>query len=149
MIRQTGGTAVGEISTRSSPFCLAMASAAGGGMIPSCCPVSSITRTSRTRIRSFVRTRSSRRGERSKAIYPPRPSGRLIHVLGRRAQSLSADLVDRISDERLHRTRPQHAGRSAPDVDGAVGSLAIPDDEHVWDLLELRLPDLIANLLRT
>ena len=38
MIRQTGGTAVGEISTRSSPFCLAMASAAGGGMMPSCCP---------------------------------------------------------------------------------------------------------------
>jgi hypothetical protein len=27
MMRQTGGTAVGEISTRSRPFCLAMASA--------------------------------------------------------------------------------------------------------------------------
>ena len=37
MIRQTGGTAVGEISTRSSPFCLAIASACGGGMMPSCC----------------------------------------------------------------------------------------------------------------
>ena len=45
--------------------------AAGGGMIPSCCPVSSITRISRTRMRSLVRTRSSRRGERSKAILPP------------------------------------------------------------------------------
>ena len=37
MMRQTGGTAVGEISTRSSPFCLAMARACGGGMMPSCC----------------------------------------------------------------------------------------------------------------
>ena len=39
MIRQTGGTAVGEISTRSSAFPRAIASACGGGMMPNCCPV--------------------------------------------------------------------------------------------------------------
>src|SRR5436305_1110941 len=33
MMRQTGGLAVGEISTRSSPFCLAIATACGGGMM--------------------------------------------------------------------------------------------------------------------
>jgi hypothetical protein len=62
MIRQTGGLAVGAISTRSSPFCRAMVSACCGGMIPSCWPASSMTRTSRTLIRSLTRMRSSRRG---------------------------------------------------------------------------------------
>src|SRR6185295_955768 len=60
-----------EISTRSSPFCLAIASACGGGMMPSCAPVSSITRISRTRMRSLTRVRSSRRGPLVKAINPP------------------------------------------------------------------------------
>jgi len=40
--------------------------------MPSCFPSSSMTRISLTRMRSFTRTRSSRRGpERSKAIKPP------------------------------------------------------------------------------
>jgi len=39
--------------------------------MPSCCPVSSMTRISRTRMRSLVRTRSSRRGPRSNAITTP------------------------------------------------------------------------------
>ena len=62
--------AFGEISTRSRPFCRANRSAWGGGMMPNCCPASSITRISRTRIRSLIRRRSSRRvgRERSKAI---------------------------------------------------------------------------------
>ena len=70
-MRQTGGTAVGEISTRSRPLVRARAKACGGGMMPSCCPVSSMTRISRTRMRSLVRTRSSRRGPRSNAITTP------------------------------------------------------------------------------
>src|SRR4051812_21734654 len=68
MMRQTGGVAVAAISTRSRPFWRAIASAWGGGMMPSCSPLSSMTRTSRTRMRSLIRVRSSRRGLRSKAI---------------------------------------------------------------------------------
>src|ERR1039457_1380795 len=55
MMRQTGGCAVGETSTKSSPFSLAILSASSGVMMPSCSLWSSITRTSRTRIRSLVR----------------------------------------------------------------------------------------------
>ena len=69
---QTGGLAVAAISTRSRPFCRAIASACGGGMIPSCEPSSSMTRTSRALMRSLTRVRSSRRGLRSNAIKPPR-----------------------------------------------------------------------------
>src|SRR3990167_8976475 len=55
MILQTGGTAVGEISTRSSPRSRASFIASKGGRTPTCVPSSSIKRTSRTRIRSFTR----------------------------------------------------------------------------------------------
>src|SRR5215813_708529 len=55
MMRQTGGFAVGEISTRSRFFSRAILSASKGGMIPICWPSSSITRISRARMRSFVR----------------------------------------------------------------------------------------------
>ncbi len=51
-----------ETSTRSSPLERAMRMASCGAMMPSWAPVSSMTRTSRTRIRSLIRTRSSRRG---------------------------------------------------------------------------------------
>src|SRR5438309_8745017 len=52
---QAGGTALGEISTRSSERSRAILRASKGGMTPSCSPFSSITRTSRARIRSLVR----------------------------------------------------------------------------------------------
>src|SRR5205085_12328664 len=55
MMRQTGGCAVGEISTRSRFFSRAFLSASNGAMVPSCSPASSITRTSRARMRSFMR----------------------------------------------------------------------------------------------
>src|SRR5688500_5744680 len=145
MIRQTGGTAVGEISTRSSPFCFAMISACGGGMMPSCCPVSSITRISRTRMRSLVRTRSSRRGERSKAISSS--SGGLLFGGRRRLQRLRPYFVERAGDEAVHRPRPLVARNPAAHRHGAFSGFAIPGYKHVRDLLKLGLPDLIANLL--
>src|SRR5580704_6235406 len=55
MMRHTGGTAVGEISTRSRFFSRAILSASKGGITPICSPSSPITRISRARIRSFVR----------------------------------------------------------------------------------------------
>src|SRR6266516_3458957 len=54
-MRQTGGTAVGATSTRSRPFSCARASASCVAMTPSCCPSSSMTRTSRIRIISLTR----------------------------------------------------------------------------------------------
>src|SRR5208282_709835 len=55
MMRQTGGCAVGEISTRSRFLSRAIFSASKGGITPICSPSSPITRTSRARMRSFMR----------------------------------------------------------------------------------------------
>jgi|ERR1019366_5501114 hypothetical protein len=55
MMRQTGGCAVGETSTKSRVFSRAILSASKGVMMPNWFPSSSITRTSRTRMRSLVR----------------------------------------------------------------------------------------------
>lgn len=54
-MRQTGGTALGETSTRSRPRSRAIFNASKGGKMPSCVPLSSITRTSRARILSLMR----------------------------------------------------------------------------------------------
>src|SRR6188768_2649597 len=143
MIRQTGGTAVGEISTRSSPFCLAIVSACGGGMIPSCCPVSSMTRISRTRMRSLTRTRSSLRGDLSKAITTS-CSDFGLHQLG--IDRALAHLGERAIDEHRQRLRPLIAALARAHRHRAVGALAIADDQHVRHFLQLRLADLIANL---
>src|SRR6266516_1688530 len=123
MIRQTGGLAVGEISTRSSPFVLAIDSACGGGMMPSCCPVSSITRISRTRMRSLTRVRSSRRGLLSKAI-----KASLRYVLAGRCErlALGLDFRARGVDELLHGASTQIAARPGADRYRSLGRLAVP-----------------------
>src|SRR5437773_6556966 len=55
-ILQTGGFAVGAISTRSRPMLWALRKASDNFMMPSCSPVDpKITRTSRARIRPFTR----------------------------------------------------------------------------------------------
>src|ERR1700677_2211093 len=54
-MRQTGGWAVGETSTRSRPRSRAIFNASKGGRMPSCSPFSSMTRISRARILSLVR----------------------------------------------------------------------------------------------
>ena len=62
---------MGEISTRSNPRSRATRSASNGCITPNCPPSSSITRTSRARIRSLIRVRSACRKFRS-AINPPK-----------------------------------------------------------------------------
>src|SRR3954470_6064143 len=143
MMRQTGGTAVAAISTRASPFCRAMAIACGGGMIPSCVPSSSMTRTSRTLMRSLTRVRSSRRGLRSKAITTS------YLTCGGQACfgfTLGGDFGQRLADEFLHAARAEIAAGAAPHRHGPFGGFAIPGHQHVGNLLELRLADLISNL---
>src|SRR6185437_8529764 len=54
-MRQTGGMAVGETSTRSRPRSRATLKASKGAMMPSWTPFSSMTRISRARMRSLMR----------------------------------------------------------------------------------------------
>src|SRR5436190_24347022 len=173
MMRQTGGTAVAAISTRSSPLVRAMASACGGGMMPSCVPSSSMTRTSRTLMRSLTRVRSSRRGLRSNAIKPPtymglRPKPRLVasggpcaprrssrarvarlagsrQVLRRR--SFRLPLGQRLLQELVDRARPEIPAAPAPHRHRALRDFPIAGYQHVRNLLELSFADLISNLL--
>src|SRR5262249_5994399 len=55
MMRHTGGTALGETSTRSSPESSAERRASTVGMTPSCVPSAPMTRTSGTRMRRLTR----------------------------------------------------------------------------------------------
>src|SRR5687768_9876347 len=139
MIRQTGGVAVAAISTRSSPLPRAMVSACCGGMIPSCSPVSSITRISRTLMRSLTRTRSSRRGLRSKAIKPPLRGDQVRDLL-------VLDLGLRRADEFLDSAASLVAAHTVPHRHGAFGCLTIPNHQHIGDLLQLSLANLIPDL---
>lgn len=59
MIRQTGGSAVAETSTRSRPAICAACRAAGTVRIPNCSPASEITRTSLQLIWLLILTRTS------------------------------------------------------------------------------------------
>ena len=115
-------------------------------MMPSCCPVSSMTRTSRTRMRSL--TACGRPGAdsfecdnsllRARIRFPDaRPSSRASRafaISARRAMNSSTAALAQIpAGAAAHRHR-------------ALG-LAVADDQHVGDLLQLRLADLISNLL--
>src|SRR5262249_54361419 len=144
MMRQTGGTAVGEISTRSSPFCFAIASACGGGMMPSCWPVSSMTRISRTRMRSLTRTRSSRRGPAVKAINPPTKKLR-CGLVG--LATLRRDLFVRHPDEGVDGACALVSARAPPPRSCRSGRFALPYHEHVGVLLQLSFSNLIPDLL--
>src|SRR5579871_2641579 len=166
MIRQTGGTAVGEISTRSRPLARASATACGGGMMPSWAPVSSMTRISRTLMRSLIRTRSSRRGPRSKAITTskfdrrgslhPASRARLRSPLRpaplaryRRLRRSLRDFFPCRRDESRDRAAALIPAGPASHRDGALCRFPIADDEHVGDLVQLGLTNFITNLLLT
>src|SRR3712207_1702365 len=104
-------------------------------MTPCCWPFSSMSRTSGTRMRSLIRVvsrsggrRSNLRGTGTSCIDAPSSGHEYsrAHLLG--------ELVDR-----------DRAG-VAPAVlahgDGALLGLAVADDEHVRDLLQLGIADL-------
>src|SRR5258708_13501959 len=147
MMRHTGGTAVAAISTRSRPFVRAMASACGGGMMPSCEPSSSMTRTSRTLMRSLTRVRSSRRGLRSNAITtsPETPSTRR----GESGLGLASRRYFRLPrpHEIVDRPRAQVPAAPAPHRHGTLRHFPIAADHHLDVLLNLSLSHLIPTLL--
>src|ERR1700735_481804 len=71
-MRQTGGMALGETSTRSRPRSRAIFNASNGGRMPICSPFSSITRISRARILSLMRMKD----------FAERLSSAMIPLLG-------------------------------------------------------------------
>src|SRR5947208_2218944 len=111
MMRQTGGCAVGEISTRSRFFSRAILSASKGGMMPICSPSSPITRISRARIRSFVRIKrlsiqtsvQFQRLRIGKYSMSCRDSTESHRLLNRHIPAVSSKaLVDELRSEALH-----------------------------------------------
>src|SRR4030095_9613161 len=99
-------------------------------------------------MRSLVRTRSSRLGERSNAITSS--SGYGLEARSRfrfYGSALASNFLQRVCNERRDRPCPKVAGRSTAHGNGPFGHFAVAGDEHVWHLLKLRLPDFIINLL--
>src|SRR5438270_6065601 len=80
MSLQTGGLALGAISTRSRFLSRAISSARIGGITPTISPFSSIKRTSRARMRSFTRVSRGRSFPR-KSLLIGQTSSLEIHTV--------------------------------------------------------------------
>src|SRR4029079_3413428 len=74
---------------------------------------------------------------------------RLLLGYGRRSRLIfPANLLERVRNERVECTGPQVTGRTTAHRNRPFGGLAIASHQHVRDLLQLGLSDLITNLLR-
>src|SRR6266851_5126471 len=130
MIRQTGGWAVGAISTRSRLASFAFWRASAMATIPSASPESPIRRTSFHRICSLTRI-----------LFLS-----IFHLRGK----LRLPCLDCAARGREKILDHHRAGVPAvPDAhgDGAGLRLLLPDHEHTGDLVHLRLADARAELL--
>src|SRR5215813_251065 len=130
MIRQTGGLAVGAISTRSRLASLAFWRASAIATIPRASPASPIRRTSFHRICSLTRML-------------------FLSILHLHCQLLPS-LRDRPSGERqklLDRKRPGVSAVAHANRDRARRGFLLPDHEHRGRLLKLGLADTRAELL--
>src|SRR6266545_6080476 len=130
MIRQTGGFAVGAISTKSRLASFAFWSASAIGTTPSGSPPSPIRRTSLHRIWSLIRI-----------VFLS------IFHLRRELTTLLRDRLARGVQERLHRHRSRVSSVPQPDRNRSGCLFLLTDDEHGGDLLELRLANARAELL--
>src|SRR5215204_4128265 len=73
---------------------------------------------------------------------------RFLFGYGRRSGLIfPANLLERVRNERVERTGPQVASRTTAYRNRPFGGLAIASHQHVRDLLQLGLSDLITNLL--
>ena len=136
MIRQTGGVAVAAISTRSSPFSSAIIRAWEGGMMPSWEPSSSMTRTSFARMRSLMRTVRWSIGHLHRR---PGTIFLVVHAIRRQPRDLRPEVPDGHGAE--------VTGVAVAHGDRARLHFLVPHHEHVGDLLDLGLADLVAQLL--
>src|SRR5262249_5132180 len=130
MIRQTGGLAVGAISTRSRLASFAFSSASAIGTTPSASPNSPMRRTSFHRICSLTR------------MF-------FLSILHLRDDLLrfSFDRLTRKSEKLFHGHRPGVAAVPQPHRNRACRHFFLSHDEHRGRLLELSLPDARAELL--
>src|SRR5438445_10897182 len=137
MMRQTGGSAVGWISTRSSPKSPAIVSASSRDRIPTCSASAPMTRTRGTRISMFLRLAFSVAIGNSPVIYSSKFKT-LLYIL-----EFISQLVGELGD--LH--RPQVLARSCTHGDKAVFLLAITDHEKIRNLLQRVFAYFIADFL--
>src|SRR5688572_16215306 len=136
MMRQTGGTAVGAISTRSSSASSAILFALARLTTPTCSPAAPIRRTSDAVISPLIRASFSC----AMRAYSP------VSLLLRRA-SLLRFLVFQTGNEVLHR----HAAEvfSLPGTDGNLGSclFLVTDHDLVGQLLQTMFSNFIGNFV--
>src|SRR5262245_20754174 len=131
LIRQTGGLAVGAISTRSRLASLAFWRASAIATIPSASPASPIRRTSFHRICSLTRMH-------------------FLAILHLHGLQLPPSLRDRRRGERqklLDRERARVAAVAQADGDRPRRGFLLADDQHRRRLLKLRPADARAELL--
>src|SRR5450830_1017409 len=128
MIRQTGGSAVGDTSTRSRPALAASARASVREMTPNCCPSISITLTDAALI--------------SRLIFKSFAMG---HLQKSNKLPILCTLFTDKGNERLHIDGPEVLPVPLPRRNLAGGHFPIADHEHERRLLHLRLPDLVAQ----
>src|SRR5438552_13542492 len=130
MIRQTGGFAVGAISTRSRDASFAFWSASAIATTPRGSPSAPIRRTSFHRIWSLIRI-----------VFLS-----IFHL----RRELTTPLRNRLGcgfEKRVDRHRSGVPSVPQPDRDRAVPRLPLADDQHGRHLLELRLADARPELL--
>src|SRR5215472_14343251 len=130
MIRQTGGLAVGAISTRSRLACFAFSSASAIATIPSASPDSPMSRTSFHRICSLTRIL-------------------FLSILHLRDDLLRflLDRFTRSSQKFTDGHRARVAAVPQPCGDRASGHFFLSHDEHRGNFFELGLPNPRAELL--
>src|SRR5882672_3344366 len=158
MTLQTGGFAVGEISTRSRSFSRAMSCACWSGTTPIWEPSAPMRRTSgMPRIISLILDSGSA-GLRSKR--DPRRGGKMrksscftlrgsAESTNKPSQSQRAGLDHplRFGEEFVNRQRRMIAARPLPDRHRSSRHFLLADHQHVRDFLQLRVADLRAELL--
>src|SRR5580765_1432970 len=137
MMRQTGGSAVGWISTRSSPRSPAIVSASSRDRIPTCSPSAPMTRTRGTRISVFLRLAFSVAIGDSPVIYSSKFK-KLLCIL-----EFVLQLVGELGN--LH--RPQVLTRPCTHGDEPEFLFAIADHEKVRNLLQRVFAYFIADFL--
>src|SRR5512135_1228375 len=140
MIRHTGGLEFGATSTRSMPTFPASARASAIGKTPSCLPSKSMTRTLGTLIPWLIR--------RFFSIGHLLPDGDLHPLRGR---SVSLFVAAALFPDEIDKGVDRHGSKvlavTLPWGNRPRSDLLVPDDEHVGDLLELRLANLVPQFL--
>src|SRR3989339_274277 len=128
MIRQTGGAAVGDTSTRSRPALAASVMASVREITPNCPPSISITRTDAALI--------------SRLILKSLAMG---HLQTSKKLSKLCTLFTHKVDERLHVDGTEVLSIPLPWRNLTGVRFAVADHEHEGRLLQLRLPDLVPQ----